>query len=171
MLERPGQEEYENFYQGYIDRVKSKDVIEFLKVQRRTMSKLFNSMSEDRISYKYAVDKWSVKQVLRHIIDTEIVFAYRVHAIAKSMSADLPGMDEQEYMDNTDDNQNSFEQLIDEFNNVRKSTISMIEGIEPSSFLKFGKANGFPVSVRAKVFILAGHAEHHKFILKEKYLG
>ncbi|MFT7160913.1 MAG: hypothetical protein ACI9GZ_002093, partial [Bacteroidia bacterium] len=84
MLERPGQEEYNEFYQGYIDRVKSKDVIEFLKVQRRTMSKLFNSMSEDRISYKYAVDKWSVKQVLRHIIDTEIVFAYRVHAIAKS---------------------------------------------------------------------------------------
>ncbi|MDP4680312.1 MAG: DinB family protein [Cyclobacteriaceae bacterium] len=171
MLERPGQEEYNEFYQGYINRVKSKDVIEFLKVQRRTLSKLLNSISEDRISYRYAEGKWSVKQVLRHIIDTEIVFAYSVHAISKNNSIELPGMDEQEYMDNTDDNGNSFEQLVEEFNNVRKATISMIESMHPSSFLKIGKASGFSISVRAKIFILAGHAEHHKFVLKEKYLG
>lgn len=171
MIEKPEQSEYNEFYQGYIDRVKTKDIIEFLKTQRKSIVRLFNSIPEDRISYKYGVDKWSVKQVVRHIIDTEIVFGYRVHTIAKNKGAELPGMDQDEYMDNSNDTTNSFESLIDEFNNVRRGNIAMIENLDPVVYLNMGKASGFPVSVRANIYILAGHAEHHKFILKERYLG
>jgi uncharacterized damage-inducible protein DinB len=170
MIEKPESNEYNEFYQGYIDRVKSKDVVEFLKTQRKSMVRLLNSITEDRYSYKYAVDKWSVKQVLRHIIDAELVFAYRIHSIAKNPSAELPGMDQDQYMDNTNDLKNSFEALVDEFNAVRKASILLVENLDESVMLNMGKASGFPLSVRAAVYILAGHVEHHKAVLKENYL-
>ncbi|MFY0652064.1 MAG: DinB family protein [Cyclobacteriaceae bacterium] len=170
MIDRPDPSEYNEFYQGYIDKVKNKDVIEFLKVQRRTFSRLLNSLTDDRVHYRYAADKWTVKQVLRHVIDAEIVFASRLHAIAKCPGVTMPGMDQDAYMENTNDATVSFDLLVDEFNNVRKANISMIENLHESGYSNVGVASGFPISVRALLYILAGHAEHHKGILKERYL-
>ena len=171
MIDKPDESEYNEFYQGYIDKVKTKDVLEFLKVQRRSLSRLFGSISEDVAAYRYAADKWSIKQVLRHIIDTEIVFAYRIHAIARGVQTALPGMDQNDYMNHSNDVGNTFTSLIDEFNNVRKANISMLESLDSSVYNNVGTASGFPVSLRAKIYILAGHAEHHKSILKERYLS
>ncbi|MEQ6122287.1 DinB family protein [Reichenbachiella sp. MALMAid0571] len=170
MIEKPEEGEYNEFYQTYIDKVRTKDIIEFLKTQRKSIVRFLNAIPEERYSYKYGEGKWSVKQVLRHMIDTEIVFGYRVHSIAKNKAAELPGMDQNDYMTNSNDSQNTFEMLVEEFNNVRKANISMIENLDPALSKNMGKASGFPISVRAQMYILAGHIEHHKLVLKEKYL-
>ncbi len=170
-LSKPAQSEYHEFYETYISKVPDGiDVTAFLEDQRIGLISTFENLPSEKQNYKYADGKWSIKELLRHIIDAESLFAYRAFTISKKTGVELAGMDQDDYMDGTNDSENSFQDLIEEFDLQRRSNIRMIQNIHDNTFEIIGNANGTPVSVRANVYIIAGHTEHHLEVLKERYL-
>lgn len=171
MLEKPHPSEYHEFYETYISKTAHVDnIIDSLEEQRKEVIEAFRDIPVEKQQYKYGEGKWTVMEVLRHIIDTESLFAYRAFTISKNTGANLAGMDQNEYMDGTDDSQNSFDDLIREFNLQRQSNVMMIKNLHDGTYGIIGNANGTPVSVRANIYIVFGHTAHHMEILRERYL-
>ena len=170
MIQPPEKSEYNEFYQGYINTLPKGDIVQFLEDQKNELVTLLHVLPEGMEDHSYADGKWTIKQVVRHIIDTEMVFLYRVLAISRDVNSDLPGMNQDVYVDNANDDESSLAEMIDQFDKVRETSISMIRSIPDTALTNHGKASGFPLSVRAGIYILAGHAEHHKTILTERYL-
>ena len=122
------------------------------------------------MNYKYAKDKWSIKELLLHIIDTERVFAYRALRFAREDKTDLPGFEQDDYVITSDANTRSKASLLNEYNFQRASTIALFSSFNDSMLMKIGMAGGNPMSVRAIGFITSGHEVHHCNILRERYL-
>ena len=169
MIPKPEKNEYNPFYQGYIDLVVDKDIVAFLKEQKKELEEFFTSLSEEKQNYSYADGKWTIKQVLRHMIDTERVFGYRAMCLARGEKQNLPGFEQDDYIETADDSENQFEYLVGEFVSLRNSNILMIQNLPDSSYSNLGSMSGNPASYRAAIFILAGHAAHHLNVLKERY--
>jgi hypothetical protein len=171
MLKPPQKTEYHQFYQTYVSNVsKENDILKYLDSQRVDFINLMHNLPNEKQEYKYAPEKWTIKELLRHIIDAESVFAFRAFTISKNTGVELPGMDQDEYVAGTDDTQNSFVDLLNEFDIQRQHNIAMIKNLHESKLNIIGNANDTPVSVRANIFIIAGHTAHHIEILKERYL-
>jgi len=171
MLKPPHKSEYHEFYETYVSKVsKENDVLKYLESQRAELLDLMHNLPSEMHDYKYAPNKWVIKELLRHIIDAESVFAFRAFTISKNTGEELPGMDQDEYVAGTDDTQNSFIDLLNEFDLQRQYNIAMIKNLHEGKFNIIGNANGTPVSVRANIFIIAGHTAHHIEVLKERYL-
>lgn len=171
MLKPPEKSEYHEFYETYVSKIsKEDDVLEYLESQRVDLIDLMHDLPDEKQGYRYAPGKWTVKELLRHIIDAESVFAFRAFTISKNTGVELPGMDQDEYVAGTDDTQNSFVDLLNEFDLQRQHNIAMIKNLHETKLNIIGSANGTPVSVRANIFIIAGHTAHHIEILKERYL-
>lgn len=166
----PDKGEYHEFYQTYVNHSHDKDILPFLEQQGQDFVSMLHALPEDRHNYKYGPDKWTFKQLLRHIIDAERVFSYRAMAIARGDKAALPGMDQNEYVDGADDTNNSFADLIKEFDLMRQANILMFNNLSVVSFTNVGEASDVKVSVRALLYIIVGHLEHHRTIISERYL-
>jgi len=162
--------EYAPFYQGYIDMANNTSVKEGLvKGFHRTLT-FFHSFPEDRWEFRYDTGKWSPKEILLHIIDTERVFSYRALTLARSENADLPGFDQDEFMEHCNADARSYKSLIHEFYLLRSSTIAQFEYYDDIVLKRTGLVNGGKMSVRAIGAIIHGHTEHHLRILRERYL-
>lgn len=170
MLERPETNEYNAYFKGYIDLVPEGNLIEILLQQIEETKKLCHSLTSEQAEYKYAEGKWSVKEVLGHMADTERVMNYRLLAIARGDSTNLPSFDEKAYAANAHFNQLELHQILFELSNVRQSTLSLLSTLSDQSLQKLGTVNNTPTSARAVAYILAGHELHHLKILKERYL-
>ncbi|MFY0627345.1 MAG: DinB family protein [Reichenbachiella sp.] len=170
MISKPELSEYNSFYKGYINLVLDKNILDYLKNQLSDMLDLFKGLPSDKIDYSYAERKWSIKQLFRHMIDAERVFAYRILALSRLDTTSLPGFDENEYADQSNDSKNTMDELIEEFEFLRKSNISMIDNLDPTVLTFVGTVNGSPTSCRALIYILAGHIAHHLNIIHERYL-
>ncbi len=168
-IPKPQTTEYDPFYQGYIDQVIDKDIVPYLKEQKTEIEQFLQSLPADKIEYAYGPDKWTIKQVVRHMIDAERVFAYRLMSIARGEKKNLPGFEEKDYVSNANDSGNKFEYLIGEFVSLRSSNILMIQNLPDHCLEYLGSANDCPASARALVFIMAGHAAHHINVIKERY--
>lgn len=168
--EYPGSSEYAHFYSTYVELVEKGNIIKTLNEQMHEMFTLINSISGEKAYYKYAEDKWTLKEVLGHMIETERVFSYRALAISRSDKADLPGMDQNEYMKGNNYNSRSLSNLSNEYLAVRVSTIHLLSDMTKEMIAKKGTASGTEVTVRAIAHIIAGHNIHHTNIIKEKYL-
>lgn len=161
--------EYAPFYGTYVQATEGTPVLEGLVQGEQTIMTVFKSLSKEQWQYRYADGKWTPKEMLLHLIDSERVFAYRALTIARSGNAVLPGFDQDEFVLNSNANVRLEQRLLEEFLAVRKATLILFENFSEMELLKTGNANGWEVSVRALGVIIHGHAQHHLQILKEKY--
>lgn len=162
---------YAKHFYPYIKLVENENMNPVLKNQMQQAEDFFNSIPEEKHLYRYGADKWSIKEVIQHIIDTERVFAYRALAFSRKDVHTLPSMDENSYAVNSDADNRKFHDLIDEFKAVRQSTIFLFNSFSPSQLNEVGKASDYEMSVKAMGYTIAGHAAHHINILKDRYLA
>lgn len=168
--EYPDTSEFAHFYSTYVGLIDKTNIINSLNEQMHEVFTLVNSVSGEKAYYSYAPGKWTLKEVIGHIIETERVFSYRALAISRSDGAELPGMDQDDYMENNNYNKRSLANLSNEYLAVRVSTIHLLNSMTKEMIGKKGIASGTEVSVRALAFIIAGHNRHHLDIIKERYL-
>lgn len=159
------------FYQGYVKTLCEETVIENLTETGMEVVELFQTIPESKGEYAYAENKWTIKEVIQHIIDTERVLGYRALRFARNDKTDLSGFDENDYVLASKSNARSLASLIEEFQHVRSATIDMFNSFDSEMVQNTGTANGFPFSVEAVGYIAAGHCLHHTNILKERYLN
>ena len=167
MKPKPG--DYNPFYNGYISLIGDGDIIEVLEEQRKTSKKFLKSFTEKQGNYSYADGKWTVKEVLGHVIDTEKIMAYRALAIARGEKQSLPGFEQDEYVAESNFNNRSLDDLINEFLTARESNIILFKSFDEEIFNRRGIASESEVTVLALIYIIAGHEKHHMKILSEKY--
>ncbi|CAM4392927.1 DinB family protein [Paenibacillus tarimensis] len=170
MLKRPGMDEYAPFYQTYIDKVPDGPIVEIVKLNSADAAELFNSFSEEDGEYRYAPGKWTIKELIGHIIDNERIMAYRLLRISRGDKTPLVGYDQDDYVLSSHFNDRPLAALAEEFTHVRRSTISLLEGLREHQWNCSGTANNYPVTVRALAYIMAGHELHHRQILSERYI-
>ncbi len=168
--ERPLPGEYEASFAPYVSRVSSGAVLPQLRTQHLETLSLLSSLPNARADFAYAAGKWTVKQVVGHLADTERVMAYRALWFARKDPNGLPGFDENLFAVEGGFAARSLRDLLDEFRIVREATVAFFSGLPAEHFTRGGEANGKYVSVRALAYIIAGHELHHRAILLERYL-
>lgn len=168
---RPGASEFDPYYGRYVARIESDDVLDVLARQLPQMHQLLGDLDPESARYRYAPEKWTVKQVLGHVLDSERIFATRALCVARGESQALPGFDENAYAAASASDARSLGGLLGEFDHLRRSNLSLFEGLDDEAWQRVGHANGSPISVRAIAWIMAGHADHHVSVLRERYLG
>ena len=170
-MEFPKQGEFADYYSVYINQIPDDDnIIKVLENGREKMQSLVKSIPEEKGDHSYAPGKWSIKEVLGHIADVERVMAYRAMCIARGEQKSLPGFDQDEYVASADFNSRSLSDLAEELLHLRYANIALFKSLTGETLMKWGKANNHDVTVRAFMFIIAGHELHHMRILKERYL-
>jgi hypothetical protein len=168
-MNRPETSEYAGYYASYIAKVPGSDVLSVLESQRLQMLQLFAGRSERDGSFRYAPGKWTVKEVLGHIVDTERVFTYRALRFARADQTPLPGFEQEDYVRSGAFGARTLADLAEEFGVVRGASIGLFRSFKEDVWVRRGKADGKEVSVRALAFITAGHQMHHRIILEERY--
>jgi len=161
---------YAPHFYDYIKLVENKNLESVLKDQLKESEHFFNSIPKEKHLFKYDENKWTIKEVIQHIIDTERVFSYRALAFARKDIHTLPSMDENDYAKNSNANNRNWQDLVNEFISVRKSSVSLYESFSSEQLNAVGKSGNFEMSVKAYGFTIAGHLVHHINILKERYL-
>lgn len=168
-MKRPSEGDYAPFYAGYIKNI-SGDVIKALEDQLRSTNSFLKAISQDKIDFRYAEGKWSIKEVVGHLIDIERVMAYRALSFSRNEKQSLPGFDENDYIRESNYSKRDYIDLVDELKKVRESNLSMFRSFSKEVLDKRGIANNLEVTVKAILFIIAGHELHHINIIKERYL-
>ena len=167
---RPEVGEYAPYYEKYIALTREGDVIEILERQAAETLALLRGLSEEQGAARYEPGKWSVKEVVGHIIDGERVFAYRALRFARGDRTPLPGFEQDDYVRGGNFEARTFKDLIDEFEHVRRATVALLRPLGEEEWRRTGTASDNEVSVRALAHIIAGHEAHHMRILRERYL-
>jgi uncharacterized damage-inducible protein DinB len=165
----PAADEYLAYYAKYLAVLDVDDVLPLLAAQAGEVAKLLAATSEERAAHRYAPGKWSVKEVVGHLIDGERVFSYRALRFARADATDLPGFDENAYVAAAGFDRRPLAELAAEFALVRAATVAFYRGLDEAALLRRGTANGGPASVRALAAIIAGHTQHHVGLLRERY--
>jgi hypothetical protein len=168
-MERPEPTEYAEFYANYVSKVPGSDVLGVLESQRVQMLQLFAGRSERDGNFRYAPGKWTVKEVLGHVTDTERIFTYRALRIARGDQTPLPGFEQDDFVKNGAFSERTLAGLADEFALVRAASLALFRSFPEQSWPQRGVASQKEVTVRALAFITAGHQIHHRLILEERY--
>jgi hypothetical protein len=162
--------EYAPFYAGYVQVLENVELIEELEICVHEFIKFVQNIPMDKFDYRYAEGKWTIKEIIQHLIDTERVFSYRAMRIARNDMTPLPGYDENHYVDHTNANARNLQGLLTEMAVVRQSSLSLFKSFSEEQLKLIGTASNSAVSVRAIGFILIGHQKHHQKIFEERYL-
>lgn len=162
--------EYNPYYDLYLSKCPYSNIEIGLEESASNFISFLKAIPEDKFNFKYAFDKWTLKEVLIHIIDTERIFAYRALRIARRDLTPLPGFDQDEYVKPSNAGQRTMTSIIEEFETVRHATSSLFKSFGADDLMQLGQASGNAISVRALGFILIGHQNHHEQIIKERYL-
>jgi hypothetical protein len=170
MTGRPAPNEAATYYSTYIDRISSEDVVGELESQLDPALRLFANITEEKSLHRYAPDKWSIRQLLNHVNDTERVFLYRALWFARGFDTPLPGFDQYVAVPHAAADQFSWASHVADFSAVRAATLSFFRNLPVEAWGRTGIASGNPVSVRALAYIIAGHVAHHIAILQDRYL-
>jgi hypothetical protein len=165
----PREGEYESYYKAYVNWVKGKNIPALLLEQVAEIRVFYQEMGEEKSLLAYEPGKWTAKEVLGHIIDTDRIMTFRALCFARGEKASLPGFDQDQYVATADFNQIPLSALLEDFELSRKALVSLLNNLPESSYSNTGNANGFQVSVRALFHIIAGHAQHHLNVLNQKY--
>jgi hypothetical protein len=169
-LERPQASEYAPYQAGYVASVPDGDIFEILSRQRVEFPEFLRSFGEPRGGYRYAPGKWSIKEMVGHVNDTERVFAYRALRFARGDETPLPSFEQDDYVRTGGFDVRTLASLADEFSHLRAGTLDLFYHLDAGALARQGTASGFAVSVRAMAFVIAGHVAHHERILRERYL-
>lgn len=165
----PDSTEYNDFYEGYISLVTESNIIQLLIQQGQQIFTLIQQLSTEQAQFRYADNKWSVKEVIGHLIDTERVMAYRALCIARGDQTPLPGYDQDTYVENAAFDQRSLQSLSAEYDAQRNANVSLFNSFTEPQTKYTGTANEATLSVRALVYIIAGHERHHLNVLRDQY--
>jgi hypothetical protein len=166
---RPDVSEYAPFFHGYVTAVPEGDVVELLRSGGEELLDTIRRIPEERGGHRYGPDKWTIREVIGHLIDAERIFTYRALRFARGDGTMLPGFDENDYVRSAGSDQRTLADLARELAAVRESTILMFESLPDEAWLRKGNANGREMSVRALAYVAAGHPRHHHRILRERY--
>ena len=167
-IQLPAADEYAPVYEKYLAPL-SGDMFELLQSQARTTAALLAATPESRAGHRYAEGKWSVKEVVGHLADSERVFAYRALRFARADTTDLAGFEEDDFVANGGFDRRSLASIAAEYAVVRAATIALFESLDEQALLRRGTANGSGVSVRALAALIAAHERHHVGLLRERY--
>lgn len=170
MKGRPGRDEAAPYYFTYIDRIESDDVLGVLAAQLDEIPAFLAGIGEEKSLHRYAPEKWSIRQVLNHVNDTERVFLFRALWFARGFADSLPSFDEKVAAAAAPSDEVSWARHVEEFRTARQATISFFRNLPADAWLRRGIASGNPFTVRSSAYILAGHAAHHVAVLGERYL-
>ncbi len=171
MLERPEKNEYAEFYANYVSLVEEADVVSALENQPGELRKSLSEITGvEKENFRYAEGKWSVRELLGHIIDGERVFSYRALRISRDDLTPLAGFEENSYVANSNFGNCNLADLIEEFSLLRAANVLLFKNLSDEAWLRTGTASDATVSVRALAFIMVGHVRHHQNILRERYL-
>ena len=168
-MERPREDEYAPFYARYVALVPETDILAVLERQADEIRRLAASVPAERERHRYAEGKWSVREVLGHLVDGERVFGYRAFCISRGERAALPSFDENQYVEKARCDAIPLRELADELALVRRSNLVVLRRLEPREWDNVGTASGKTISVRALAWVVAGHPRHHVEILRERY--
>lgn len=168
-MPRPAVSDASTFHFKYIDLVPGDDICAFLESQQADALSLFAGISDQRSAHRYAAGKWSIREVVAHMSDTERVFAYRAFWFARGFETPLPGFDQEVAAAVAGAHERSWPSLVDEFRTVRQATLSLFRHLPQDGWPRRGIASDNPVTVNALAYIAAGHVAHHLAILRERY--
>lgn len=167
---RPESGEYAEWYAAYIGQTAGNDFLQALKAADEALYEMLGNLSDERAEKAYAPGKWTIKDLMQHLIDSEWIFAYRALRFARLDTTDLPGFDHDGYVEPAAANQRRMKDLLDDQKQLRQATMALFKSFGDEALLLAGTANGNKVSVRALAWIIAGHQLHHLKIIKERYL-
>jgi hypothetical protein len=171
VMNPPEKTEYDPYYEHYVSLVRDDDILGSLAAQSTTLQDLFTAVPEESGGFAYAEGKWSIKEVLGHLIDGERMFAYRVFRISRGDQTPIEGFEQDGYIENAHSNQRSFADLLEEFSLLRRANMIYLNNLTDEATVRTGTANNVKISVRALVYIMAGHIDHHIGVLRERYLS
>ncbi|WP_075619189.1 DinB family protein [Paenisporosarcina indica] len=170
MYKKPSIGEYPAYYGGYINLVPKGNLLDILAKQLEDTTALLSDKTETQSTYRYADGKWTLKEVIGHITDTERIMSYRLLRISRGDKTPLAGYNDEDYVKEAFFHTRSISELLEDFHVVRRSTISLLRGLPETAWARTGIANNSEISVNALLFIIAGHELHHVNIIKERYL-
>jgi uncharacterized damage-inducible protein DinB len=170
-IARPQPDEYAPFYGRYISLVQGEDILSILDQQRRKTMMLLSCRNEEDGDFRYAPEKWSAKELLGHVCDSERVFAYRALRISRADATPMEGFEQDDYVRNGPFANHQLSDVVEDFIAVRRATLSLLRYLDEAAWMRRGTANKNEVTVRALAYIIAGHELHHRSILQEKYFA
>lgn len=160
-----------SFYKNYVKQIEETDLLQALRISGHRALELVHAIPEDKADYRYAEGKWSIRELLCHMIDAERIFTYRALRFARNDKTPLSGFEENDYAPQANASGRSLQKIVAEMAHLRSSTIDLFEGFTPEMLIRKGTANKNELSVVALGFIIAGHETHHCNVLKERYLS
>lgn len=164
-------EEFAGHFTTYINQSSSEyTLVEELEISVHRFIKFVQNIPMDKFDYRYAEGKWTIKDIILHLIDAERIFAYRALRFARNDKTELPGFEENDYVDYANANQRSIQDLLSELSVVRQATLSLFKSFSNEDLLRIGIASNKPMSVRAIGFTIIGHQNHHQRVFEERYL-
>jgi uncharacterized damage-inducible protein DinB len=167
---RPAKDDYPEYYDKYISKVISQDPLRELKRSKQQMLNMMRRLSRKQLAYRYEEGKWTIKEILVHIMDGERVFSYRALTFARQDQTELPGFDEKSWAPNSKATARKTRSILKEYSALRDSTIALFDNMDKEMLNSTGTANGNKISVRSLVYVIAGHEIHHMGVIRDKYI-
>ncbi|NNE48511.1 MAG: DinB family protein [Rhodothermales bacterium] len=168
---RPEEDEYPSYYEPYIKLVPETNVVNYMIQQLASLTHLLQSVGESDAGFRYAEGKWSIKELVGHLCDSERIFGYRALRFARNDETALPEYDHDRYVETANFDRRILHSLSEELYNLRKANIRLFRSFTAEELSRWGTASGGKFTVRSIMFITAGHTAHHMDVLKDKYLG
>lgn len=170
MLKRPLIEEFPEYTRSYIQLIPEGNIVDLLEAQKTETLRLLSDITEAETKYRYAEGKWSLREVIGHLTDTERIMAYRLLCISRGDQTPLSGFSENDYVKEGCYHLRSLSELLEDYQTVRRSTLSLMKGVPQSGWGRTGIANSYKISAAIIPYMIAGHELHHIKIIKNKYL-
>jgi uncharacterized damage-inducible protein DinB len=166
----PAPTEYEGHFGRYIALTNTQDLLPALEADNENFAAFIRSIPNDKLDYRYAAGKWTIREMITHITDTERIFAYRALRFARNDKTALPGFEENDYVPESNATNRTIESLLAEYSIVRQATIALLQSLTPEMLLRQGTASSYSISVRALGYTILGHTLHHQQVISERYL-
>jgi hypothetical protein len=166
---RPSSDEYLPYFDRYVSLVTEDDVLGLLNTQAQSVHGALSGLTEERAAYRYASGKWTVREALGHLIDTERIFGYRALSVARGETFSLPSFEQDDYVAAAGHDRAPVDELAEEFATLRRSHVLLFRHLDDEAWRRIGTVNHHPTSARALAYIMAGHVRHHAHVFSERY--
>lgn len=170
MIPFPNANEYNPYFEPYVQQYKGQDILAALAKGAEEVTELVASLTEEQLKSAYAEGKWTIKEVLQHIMDTERIFCNRALRFARNDKTNLPGFEQDEYVPYSGANDRNSMEMLREYNAIRQATITLFKSFTDDMLARVGVASGNEMTVRALAYIAAGHEKHHVNVINERYI-
>jgi len=170
-IAKPNPDEYAKSYEKYVSKVETDDPLKELSKSSKELLKFISPLKKKQLNYRYAEGKWSIKEILVHMIDGERIFSYRALRFARNDKTELPGFEENDYAPASKAGKRKIKSILREYSALRKSTEQLFRSFDEDMMMRSGIASNNPMSVRALLYVILGHQKHHLGIIKERYLN